>query len=336
MFKEKISMRRKLIIAGLTLSICLSACGKNGAERTVSENLTTVSTSDTAGVNEKATEDASVEEDVFKEDVSEEEMASLSDTSDDDDHEEGTIEKELAEIEQKDAGKKELLSRAKTQGDINRNTEDRYELWDDELTSIWNRLSDEKKEELEVDKNRWEKQLKANGVAARIEYLNGAMAVSEEISNKKNMTRKRVYELAAYLAEEKGESFEIPEKVKEDIESRDTKLDDVFKEFEGEWTITKNGDGDIVIKSLDASADGEAKWSFSYMGYEFTDLDVYGFSDNNIILFYNHREKEAPSYCWMHTDKDSDLIRVCRYSGFADFLETSSYFDESVIGERKK
>lgn len=152
MFKEKISMRRKLIIAGLTLSICLSACGKNGAERTVSENLTTVSTSDTAGVNEKATEDASVEEDVFKEDVSEEEMASLSDTSDDDDHEEGTIEKKLAEIEQKEAGKKELLSRAKTQGDINRITEDRYELWDDELTSIWNRLSDEKKRNLRLIK----------------------------------------------------------------------------------------------------------------------------------------------------------------------------------------
>lgn len=178
-------MRRKLIIAGLTLTICLAACGKNGAERTVTENVTTVSTSDTTDVNEKATEDASVEEDVFKEDVSEEEIASLSDTSAEDDHEEGTIEKELAEIEQKDAGKKELLSRAKNQRDIDRNTEDRYELWDDELTSIWNRLSEEKKEELEVDKNRWERKLKANGIAARIEYLSGSMAVSEETSKKK-------------------------------------------------------------------------------------------------------------------------------------------------------
>ena len=126
-------MRRKLIIAGLTLTICLAACGKNGAERTVTENVTTVSTSDTTGVNEKATEDASVE-DVFKEDASEEEIASPSDISAEDDHEEGTIEKELAEIEQKDAGKKELLSRAKNQRDIDRNTEYRYELWDDELT----------------------------------------------------------------------------------------------------------------------------------------------------------------------------------------------------------
>ena len=153
---------------------------------------------------------------------------------------------------------------------------------------------------------------------------------------KKNMTRKRVYELAAYLAEEKGESFEIPEEVKEDIESRDTKLDDVFKEFEGEWTITKNGDGDIVIKSLGASADGEAKWSFSYMGYEFTDLDVYGFSDNNIILIYNHREKEAPSYCWIHKDKDNDSIRVCSYDEFESFLKSTEYYDSSVIGKRKK
>ena len=327
--KEKKIMRKKLFITGLALALCLFACGKTKSnEEKKTEIKTTVTekeTAETLATESQSTVPTSEDESIAtdSEDLKEEKA-------------ESTIKEELAEIEKKDAEIGEVIKNSTTQSDINKNSEKRFTLWDDELNSIWNRLSDADREALMSEENRWIRQVDGNSKAAYLEYLSASMASGNASARKRNMTRKRVYELAAYLAKEKGESFEIPEEVKTEIENENPSLDEIFKDFEGEWSITKNGEGDVVIKSLDASSEGEAKWSVSYKNIELTDLNVYGFSKNNIVLTDTDRTHGAPSYCWIHIDIDGSNIRVCSYDGFDLLRDNSdSYIKDSIIAERK-
>lgn len=96
-----------------------------------------------------------------------------------------------------------------TQLDMNEVAADTYQLWDDELNSIWNRLKDILSEEemtrLTQEEREWIRYKEAETKAVSAPFEGGSMQSLIVSSKEAEFTRERVYELAAYLGEKTGQ-----------------------------------------------------------------------------------------------------------------------------------
>lgn len=101
------------------------------------------------------------------------------------------------------------------------------------------------------------------------------------------MTRARVYVLAGYLAEVRGESFMISPKIQESLDAAESNLDDVFAQFEGQWMFDERRGACVGVERTEACAYGVegSNWTVWVTGGDLiSDLDVYGYTDYNILF----------------------------------------------------
>lgn len=137
-----------------------------------------------------------------------------------------SIQDEIARIEQQSREHNDIDSSNMSQMDMNIHSAQWYQLWDDELNSLWSRLSDELDAETKAkvleEQRAWIKTKEVNVKAAGEEALGGSLQPLLESDMAARMTRARVYVLAGYLADVRNEEFiispEIQESLNEDLE----------------------------------------------------------------------------------------------------------------------
>ncbi|WP_196808923.1 lysozyme inhibitor LprI family protein [Butyrivibrio sp. FC2001] len=134
----------------------------------------------------------------------------------------GTIQSELAMVEQSYQEYVNMDWSIMTQSEMSITAEEIFNLWDTELNSLWSRLtktvSPEKKEELLADQRSWIKEKEAAIKKAGDAADGGSIRPMIENEVAYDYTRQRVYYLAGVLAKARGESFEIPAIVQESFD----------------------------------------------------------------------------------------------------------------------
>lgn len=114
------------------------------------------------------------------------------------------IDEELADIaSQSDALEQRMETEDLTQTELNEISAQNYQLWDDELNSIWSRLKetldDSTMEELTSGERKWISNRDEEMQAAGADYEGGSMQQMVESDKGAELTKERVYELAEYL-----------------------------------------------------------------------------------------------------------------------------------------
>jgi uncharacterized protein YecT (DUF1311 family) len=134
-----------------------------------------------------------------------------------------SIQDELAEIELKSAEYENSDWGSMGQQDMNQLTAEWYQLWDDELNSLWSRLSDELDAETKAkvleEQRAWITRKDENIKGAGAAVYGGSLQAQLENTVAEEMTRARAYVLAGYLAEVRNEAFTIPSEVQESIDA---------------------------------------------------------------------------------------------------------------------
>ena len=206
--------------------------------------------------------------------------------------EEGTVQKEVADIEEKSVEIEKKTWDDLPQLEMNQLTGEWYELWDAELNSLWSRIVEkvtpEKKEELLKDQREWIKRKEANVKKAGMEAEGGSLQPQLENGCAMRYTRKRVYHLAAILAEELGESFTVPAQVEESLVEVDPTLDHVFEKFEGQWFFDLDRGAVIGVERSETQGDFAPEGStwvvWETGGDIISDLDVIDYTDDTITF----------------------------------------------------
>lgn len=114
------------------------------------------------------------------------------------------IDEELASIEETAAAlEAELQSANLSQIELNQTSRELYQLWDDELNSIWGRLKEtlgeDEMAELLIEQREWISYKENEVAAVGAEYGEGTMRPLVENDRAAELTRERVYELAELL-----------------------------------------------------------------------------------------------------------------------------------------
>lgn len=181
------------------------------------------------------------------------------------------------------------------QQDMNRTTAQWYQLWDDELNSLWRRLSDEldadTKAKVLEEQRAWIKRKEKNIIGAGMQAYGGSLQPQVENTVAEEMTRARAYILAEYLAEARNEAFTIPSEIRESMETVDPNLDDVFEKFEGQWIFDKERGACVGIERTENCSYGVdgSNWTVWVTGGDIiSDLDVYGYTERNILFKVAH------------------------------------------------
>ena len=122
---------------------------------------------------------------------------------------------ELEQVEEQSAQLEEQITTyASSQLELNLASRDLYYLWDEELNDIWSRLkellSEEEMSALTTEELEWIAFKEAEAEAAGSEYEGGSMQPMIMNLRKAELTRERVYELAAYLGEQTGQTITAP------------------------------------------------------------------------------------------------------------------------------
>ena len=103
------------------------------------------------------------------------------------------------------------------QQEANRTTGEWYQLWDNELNSLWDRLTAEvtpaQKENLLIQQREWIKEKEKKIKEAGEEAAGGTLQPQLENGAAMRVTRKQAYHLAALLGEIRGEGFNVPPEV---------------------------------------------------------------------------------------------------------------------------
>lgn len=211
-----------------------------------------------------------------------------------------SIQDEIAKIEVKSCEYKNADWGSMRQQEMNQLTAQWYQLWDDELNSLWSRLSDEldaeSKEKVLEEQRAWIKRKERNVEAAGVAAYGGSLQPQLENSAAEEMTRARAYVLAGYLAEVRNESFTISSEIQKSIDMAEPNMDDVFKKFEGQWIFDKNRGACVGIERTEECAYGVegSEWTVWATGGDIiSDLDVYGYTENNIIFKVAHGDHDA-------------------------------------------
>ena len=175
-----------------------------------------------------------------------------------------------------------------------------YKLWDDELNSLWSRLSDELDAETKAkvleEQRAWIKRKEGNVTAAGLEAFGGTLQPLLESETAGAMTRARVYILAGYLADVRNESFTIPSEIQESLDEAEPNLDDVFEQFEGQWIFDKERGACVGIERTETCAYGVegSNWTVWVTGGDIiSDMDVYGYTETNILFKVAHDDFDA-------------------------------------------
>jgi len=254
-------MKKKLMMLFLCMMVILSACGKTENEKNVeNDNNTNV--------------------------VEENEVESIQD--------------EIAKVEEKSREHWNIDSSSMGQQQMNYHSAQWYKIWDDELNSLWSRLSDELDEETKAkvleEQRAWIKRKEGNATAAGVQALGGTLQPLLESETAGEMTRARVYILAGYLADVRNESFTISPEIQASLDASEPSLDDVFEKFEGQWIFDESRGACVGIERTEMCSYGMegSNWTIWVTGGDiFSDLDVYGYTENNILFKVTHDDFDA-------------------------------------------
>lgn len=262
-------MKKKLVIF-IICALTLMACGKEEKQQEIIDfgsNITSDNANDSL-MNEANTENLSFSDDV---DNSENIVS---------------IQNELAEIENKSLEFENANWDSMPQQEMNYTTGQWYQLWDDELNSLWSRLTEEldaeAKEQILEEQREWIKLKEKNVKSAGEEVMGGSLQPQLENTVAKSMTRARVYVLAGYLAELKGETFVIFDDIKASLDAENPTVDKTFEHFAGLWPVFDSEESVLAIQRYEDSDYYETgdfpedvKWIVWYThGGIMTDLDV--------------------------------------------------------------
>lgn len=135
----------------------------------------------------------------------------VEDSSDSQPIETYNIQKVLEELEEKSNQlSKVLQEEASSQGEMNRLSGEIYTLWDDELNNLWSKLqealSEDEMSALVTEEREWIAYKEAEMEAAGTPYEGGSMQPLVINQKAAELTRDRVYVLAAYLGEKIGQT----------------------------------------------------------------------------------------------------------------------------------
>lgn len=202
-----------------------------------------------------------------------------------------SIQDELAKVEVKSCEYENADCGSMGQQEMNQLTAQWYQLWDDELNSLWSRLSDELDAETKAivleEQRAWIQRKEENVKGAGAAASGGSLQPQLENSTAEEMTRARAYILAGYLADVRKESFTIPPEIQESIDLADPSLDDVFLKFEGQWIFDEERGACVGVERTETCAYGVegSNWTVWVTGGDImSDLDVYGYTGNSIIF----------------------------------------------------
>lgn len=169
-----------------------------------------------------------------------------------------------------------------------------YQFWENEINSLWSRLSKEltpkMKKKVLAQQRAWIKRKDKNSKSFGELIAGRKFQKFFEIKRETDMTRARSYILAKYLAEIRNEKFTIPKDLNETIHILEPFLDDIFKQFEGQWIakdkIKKNSIR-IGIERSDSCLYGieGSKWTlWTANGIILSDNNVYSYTKEYIIF----------------------------------------------------
>lgn len=211
-----------------------------------------------------------------------------------------SIQDELARVEDKSREYENANWSSMGQQEMNQLSAEWYQLWDDELNSLWSRLSDELDAETKAkvleEQRAWIERKEENVKGAGAAAFGGSLQAQLENSTAEEMTRARAYVLAGYLAAARNESFTVPPEIQESIAMADPSLNDVFEKFEGQWIFDETRGACIGIERTETCAYGVegSNWTVWVTGGDiFSDLDVYGYTGNSILFRIAHDGYEA-------------------------------------------
>lgn len=211
-----------------------------------------------------------------------------------------SIQTEIAKVEEMSREHCNIDSSNMGQQQMNEHSAQWYQLWDDELNSLWKRLSDELDAETKAkvleEQRSWIKRKEGNVTAAGLEALGGSLQPLLESETAAAMTRARVYILAGYLAEVRNEPFTISTEIQESLDEADPSLDDIFAQFEGQWIFDAERGACVGIERTEACTYGVegSDWTIWVTGGGiFSNLDVYGYTENNILFKITHDDFDA-------------------------------------------
>lgn len=119
---------------------------------------------------------------------------------------------ELAEVEVQSEEFENKLQDDITQMELNQTASNWYTLWDDELNSLWSRISDtvdvDTKSTILAEQRTWITDKEAAVAEAGADYEGGSMQALIEYKKAAKLTRARCYVLAACLGEAIGQTVE--------------------------------------------------------------------------------------------------------------------------------
>ena len=230
-----------------------------------------------------------------------------------------TIQEEIARVEEEYRKLSDIDSSNMGQQEMNYHSAEWYKFWDDELNSLWSRLSDELDAETKAkvleEQRAWIKRKEGNATAAGVQALGGSLQPLLESGTAREMTRARVYVLAGYLAEVRNETFTISPEIQESLDAAEPNLDDVFAQFEGQWIFDENRGACVGVERTEACAYGVegSNWTVWVTGGDlFSDLDVYGYTQQNILFKVTHADFDA--YYDLSFGMEGNLILTYRKS----------------------
>jgi len=284
-------MKKKLLMLFLCMTAVLSACAKSENENNFEKdnNANVVENNKPTEAVKLPDEQPPATENVHKGEVTDTEENKVE-----------SIQDEIARIEEKSREHCNIDSSSMGQQQMNQHSAQWYRIWDDELNSLWSRLSEEAdaatKAKLLEEQNAWIKRKEGNVSAAGLQALGGTLQPLLESEMVGAMTRARVYILANYLADVRKESFVISTEIQKSLDAAEPNIDDIFEKFEGQWIFDESRGACVGIERTENCAYGVegSNWTIWVTGGDiFSDLDVYGYTENNILFKVTHDDFDA-------------------------------------------
>lgn len=280
-------MKRKLLLLGcIVLGLCCAGCGH---ESEIPEDYQ--QTAETLKPEE-------IKEDVIATTTEKTTETNTSEKAETDEKE--TIQDELARIELKSLEFENADWDNMPQQEMNQLTGQWYMLWDEELNSLWGRLSDEldaqKKKEVLEEQRAWIKRKEMHVRGEGFSAYGGSLQPQIENTVAEEMTRVRAYILAEYLAAVRNEEFVMPSEIRENMDNVDPCLNDIFEKFEGQWIFDDSRGACVGVERSETCAYGVegSNWTLWDTGGDIiSDLDVYGYAENRILFKVPHDDFDS-------------------------------------------
>lgn len=194
-----------------------------------------------------------------------------------------TVSEEIASVE---AAYQEILARDTsnyTQGDMNAECYEEYELWNNELNNLWEQIKSSLDEgaysTILDEQHAWLERKKFHVRACGSEAFGGSMQPMLESIGAAEMTRVRCYQLAKILADAKSEPFSMGE-IEALVDNVDPSYDDVMQGFSGSYDMTSYDDSTGSLMISHESDEWEA--IITYNG-ERQQVELWGYTSDRII-----------------------------------------------------